>query len=113
MRFLAPLRQWFLKLALLKIELWVYHESNELAHSREAIWRSTCYLIQTRDTITGQCSQTRGAQQRRERRKKAPEVKTTKRSASKRYKLQESYHGKDNSLELELHLSTAGFKSEE
>jgi hypothetical protein len=71
----------------------------------------TTYLIQTRLPVTGQHSQTRV--RRRERRKKAPEVKeqkTAKRPASKRYKqLQESHHAKDNSLELHLALPTAGF----
>jgi hypothetical protein len=39
--------------------------------------------------------------QRRERAQKAPEVKDNeKRPASKRYKLQWSYHGKGNSLEF-------------
>jgi hypothetical protein len=63
------------------------------------------------DTFTGQYSQTRV--QRRERRRPPTERSKRQRSvrpAAKRYKLQESYHGKYNSLEL--HLSTAGFKSE-
>jgi hypothetical protein len=64
------------------------------------------YLIQTRlpgSTAKRECSAGRSSAE-------GPRSKhTTKRLASKRHKLQESYHGKYNSLKL--HLSTAGFKS--
>jgi hypothetical protein len=46
MRFLVPPRQWFLKLTLLKTELWVYGVPTEAQHcSRRLVQKGVCVCV--------------------------------------------------------------------
>jgi hypothetical protein len=76
-------------------------KNNGLAHSREAILRSTSRTRLPDSIAKRECS-ARNAESSRSRRQR-------KRSASKRYKLPDRYRENDNSLEL--HLPTGGFKN--